>query len=402
MRNPFRATRRTICPKARSADAVERLRERAIVVSDLARSGRSGEHRLYQRVDVRARATRQPARSASPSISRCAAPRGKRTFWRSSCPCTRGFPGAQTRVWGDCVNPGASCGAPANTCRVNRARDLPLLAAWRLRVPSRALRPLARGDHGPLRSWLQSESALRLAEARRDANEDLVLLERLGARLVTPDDAEWPRGFDDLRDPPAFMAVRGAPLGGGPPDAVAIVGARDADEPACEFAYELAMRLGRTVVSGLARGIDAAAHRGALAANLSTVAYVGTGIALTYPPEHEALAEAIVVRGGTLTSESAPHDRATTWSLTRRDRLQAAHAAAVVLIQSDASGGAMHTLRFARELGRLRFALEDEASGNAAALAAGALPLPRSADEAASRILSVLRDKENASSSNPL
>jgi DNA processing protein len=273
---------------------------------------------------------------------------------------------------------------------VNPARDLPLLAAWRLRVPSRALRPLARGDHTPLRSWLQSESALRLAEARRDAYEDLALLERLGARLVTPDDAEWPRGFHDLRDPPAFMAVRGAPLDDGSSGGVAIVGARDADEPACAFAYELAMRLGRTVVSGLALGIDAAAHRGALAAKLPTVAYVGTGIALTYPPEHEELAEAIVANGGALASESAPHDRATPWSLKRRDRLQAAHSAAVVLVQSDASGGAMDTLRFAHELGRPRFALDDEASGNVAVLAAGALRLPRSVDEAASRILSVL------------
>ncbi|HTD35801.1 MAG TPA: DNA-processing protein DprA [Candidatus Elarobacter sp.] len=266
------------------------------------------------------------------------------------------------------------------------ARDLPLLAAWRLRVPSRALRPLARGDHGPLRAWLQSESALRLAEARRDAREDLALLERLGARLVTPDDPDWPPGFADLRDPPAFLAVRGVLAGRG----VAIVGARDADGEACAFAHELAMRLGRTVVSGLARGIDAAAHRGALEAGLPTIAYVGTGIARTYPPEHEELAEAIVAGGGELATENAPHDRATAWSLKRRDRLQAAHAAAVVLVVSDADGGAMHTMRFAEKLGRPRFALDRDASGNAAALAAGALPLPREPEAAVARIASIV------------
>ena len=269
---------------------------------------------------------------------------------------------------------------------VNRARDLPLLAAWRLRVPGRALRPLARGDHEPLRAWLRAESALRLAEARRDAYEDLALLERLSVRLVTPDDADWPRGFGDLRDPPAFLAVRGTLAETG----VAIVGARDAGEDACAFAHELAMRLGRAVVSGLALGIDAAAHRGALDAGLPTIAYVGTGIARTYPPEHEELAEAIVAHGGALASENAPHDGATPWSLKRRDRLQAAHASAVVLVVSEIGGGAMHTMRFAHELGRPRFAVDDEASGNAAALAEGAVRLPRDAGEAASRILAVL------------
>ncbi|HEX3465940.1 MAG TPA: DNA-processing protein DprA [Candidatus Elarobacter sp.] len=280
---------------------------------------------------------------------------------------------------------------------MNPARDLPLLAAWRLRVPSRALRPLARGDHAPLRAWLRSESALRLAEARRDAYEDLALLERLSARLVTPDDAEWPAGFADLRDPPAFLAVRGVLGSAIGRDAVAIVGARDAGEAACAFAHELAMRLRRTVVSGLARGIDAAAHRGALDAGLSTISYVGTGIALTYPPEHEELAEAIVASRGALASENAPHDRATPWSLMRRDRLQAAHAAAVVLVGSDADGGAMHTMRFAQRLRRARFALDTGASGNRAALENGAVALPWSIGEAAAIvsnvILSLLKDE---------
>jgi DNA processing protein len=275
------------------------------------------------------------------------------------------------------------CFLSAYTCRVDSARDLPLLAAWRLRVPARILRPLACGDHAPLRAWLRSESAWRLAEARRDARTDLDVLERLGARLITPQDAEWPAGFADLRDPPAFLAVRGALASGG----VAIVGARDADERACSFAHELAMRLGRTVVSGLARGVDAAAHRGALAAGLHTVAYVGTGLARTYPPEHAELAEAIVDAGGGLASEHPPHDAASAWSLMRRDRLQAAHAAAVVLVVSNDAGGAMHTLRYAKELGRARFALDTDASGNRAALADGAVSLRWDAGVAAETIL---------------
>ena len=269
---------------------------------------------------------------------------------------------------------------------MNPARDLPLLAAWRLCVPARALRPLARGDHGPLRPWLAQESALRLAEARRDAYLDLASLEQLGARIVTPDDADWPAGFAELRDPPAFLSVRGSL----PTSGIAIVGARDADERTCAFARELAFRLRRPVISGLARGIDAAAHRGALDAGLPTVAYVGSGLARTFPPEHDALAEAIVAGGGALASEYSPQTNANAWSLKRRDRLQAAHAAAVVLIVSDAAGGAMHTLRLARELGRPRFALDVEATGNVQALADGALPVSGNVDAVLSLMDSVL------------
>ncbi len=269
---------------------------------------------------------------------------------------------------------------------MNPARDLPLLAAWRLLVPARPLRALARGDHAPLRVWLAQESALRLAEARRDAYLDLAALEQLGARIVTPDDPDWPAGFADLRDPPAFLSVRGRL----PPGGVAVVGARDADERACAFARELAAGLRRPVISGLAQGIDAAAHRGALDAHAATVAYIGNGLARTFPPEHEALAEAIVAGGGALAAESSPQSRATAWSLKRRDRLQAAHAAAVVLVVSDVAGGAMHTLRSARELGRPRFVLDVEASGNAQALADGARPVNWNVAEVITLIDSVL------------
>ncbi|HEX3550538.1 MAG TPA: DNA-processing protein DprA [Candidatus Elarobacter sp.] len=265
---------------------------------------------------------------------------------------------------------------------MNPARDLPLLAAWRLRVPVRLLRALARGDHAALRTWLAAESARRIAEARRGAYADLAALEALGARLLAPADDGWPAGFADLRDPPAFLTVRGTLPSGG----IAIVGARDAGEHACAFAHELAMRLGIPVVSGLAHGIDAAAHRGALAAGIPTVAYVGTGLARTFPEDHAGLAGEIVEHGGAIAAEAPPDDGATRWSLRRRDRLQAAHARAVVLVQSDAAGGAMHTMRFARDLGRARFALDDAASGNRLALDEGAIRLPQDVTAAVSHI----------------
>ncbi|MFN2459246.1 MAG: DNA-processing protein DprA, partial [Candidatus Velthaea sp.] len=141
-------------------------------------------------------------------------------------------------------------------------RGLVLLAAARLRIGGRRLRALALGDAQAVRGFVQSDSALRLAEARRDARADGALLERCGARIVTLADDDYPAGLRDLTGPPAFLCVRGMlPRGG-----IAIVGARNASADAADFAYELARRLDTPLVSGLARGVDAAAHRGALAA----------------------------------------------------------------------------------------------------------------------------------------
>ncbi len=252
------------------------------------------------------------------------------------------------------------------------------------------MRALAAGDGAGVRDFVNQDSALRLSEARRDARADAETLARLSARLIALGDAAYPTGLRDLPSPPAFLCVRGElPTGG-----VAIVGSRDASSEACSFAYDLARTLERPVVSGLARGIDAAAHRGALAAGLPQVAYVGTGIARTYPPEHSTLADEIVANGGAIASERLPEDDVTRWALTQRDRLQAAHAAAVVLVESDVDGGAMHTLRFARDLGRPRFARKSAASGNQLAVAAGAIPLIGSVADAVAAIAAHLSSGE--------
>lgn len=269
-----------------------------------------------------------------------------------------------------------------------RSEALVLLAAALLRVPSRRLRALALGDDGALRDWLANESAGRLAEARRDARLAAERMLECGARLIGLGDPDYPGGLKRLRDPPAFLIVRGALPRAPWPEGVAIVGSRDADPEAAAFAAALAARVAAPVVSGLALGIDAAAHEGALDAGVRTVAYVGNGIGSTYPPEHAALAERIVAAGGAIASERLPGEAVAGWALIKRDRLQAAHASALVLVQSRADGGAMHTLQFARELGRPRFALRPRAgeayAGNARALAEGARELPWDPDEAAS------------------
>ncbi|HEY1868552.1 MAG TPA: DNA-processing protein DprA [Candidatus Cybelea sp.] len=182
------------------------------------------------------------------------------------------------------------------------------------------------------------------------------------------------------------LYVRGIiPKGG-----IAIVGSRTPPAEAAEFAYQLAFRIKKPVVAGLAPGIDVAAHRGALAAGVPTVAFVGYGFGRTDPPEHEELERAIVAAGGAVATLLPLGTPATPESRIERDRLQAEHAAAVVLVCSNRNGGAMHTLRFARELGVAQFAVtppddslgSEDWAGNLKAIEDGATPLPFDVDGA--------------------
>jgi DNA processing protein len=186
------------------------------------------------------------------------------------------------------------------------------------------------------------------------------------------------------------LYVRGRlPTGG-----VAIVGSRWPPPPAAAFAHRLAFRLGEPVISGLAPGIDAAAHRGALDAGTPTLAFVGYGFGRTDPPEHAELEDAIIRAGGAVATLLPPRTPASQESRVARDRLQAEHARAVVLICSELEGGAMHTMRFARELGRPRFALRppieaaasEDWAGNLKCIEDGATPLPFDLEEALATI----------------
>jgi DNA protecting protein DprA len=254
--------------------------------------------------------------------------------------------------------------------------DLVLLAAAYLHMPARRLRALVRGEDASLKEWISGESARKVAHARHQAREAAIRLGRLGATILTIADPAYPAGLRDLEDPPAFLCVRGTL----PQNGLAIVGSRTPPVAAAEFARELASVCGMPVVSGLALGIDAAAHHGALDAHLPTMAYVGTGLGITYPPEHLALEDEIVARGGAVASERLPDEPVTKWALVHRDRLQAAHAVATIMVASEIDGGAMQTMRFAKDLGRPRFVLDAHGDshygGNVQERAAGAITLP--------------------------
>jgi DNA processing protein len=169
---------------------------------------------------------------------------------------------------------------------------------------------------------------------------------------------------------------------------VAIVGARDATGDGLDLTYELAAALaerGVAVISGLARGIDAAAHRGALAAGGRTGAILGTPLAGVYPPEHEALQREVAGSLGLL-SEIAPGAAATRSTFASRNRLLAAVSDAVVVAQGRAGSGALLTVAAARALGRPVGAVpwdprEPLAEAPLALLRAGRASLIRHADD---------------------
>ena len=260
-----------------------------------------------------------------------------------------------------------------------------LLAASTLGIARKRLRALARGEDAGLREWIAGR-AHNVTSARESARADAELLDSLGAKILTLTDEAYPPGLRDLRSPPAFLTVRGNL----PPSGIAVVGSRKPPKPAQDFARDVARLARIPVIAGLALGIDAAAHRGALASGTPTLAYVGTGLRNVYPPEHVDLQDRILAGGGAIASERLPSATVTDWALVQRDRLQAAHARLVLLIASERNGGAMHTMRFAAELGRPRFALREEGGaefeGNLQALASGAIALEFDAKAAAAAL----------------
>jgi DNA processing protein len=170
--------------------------------------------------------------------------------------------------------------------------------------------------------------------------------------LLSPDDPTWPPGLHDLKDMPAALRVAGHVPGLS--DAVAIVGTRSANEEALRFTRRLARDLasaGFVIVSGGADGIDAAAHLGALAGGGRTVAILATGVIDAYPRHHAALF-AEIARSGALVCEHEHRPCAQRALFLRRNRLIAAIAKQVVIVQAPSKSGALSTARWARTLHR--------------------------------------------------
>lgn len=196
---------------------------------------------------------------------------------------------------------------------------------------------------------------LRSGAARARAEAELRLAREHGVRLVGSSEPEYPQALLQIYDPPAVLYVRGELCAADAERSVAVVGSRAASPQGTSLARVLSRDLaswGLTIVSGLARGIDSAAHRGVLDVKGRTVAVLGSGLDRMYPPENGDLARAIELHGGALVSEfpfgTAPH----AGNFPRRNRVIAGWSRAVVVIEAAQRSGALSTARQALDEGR--------------------------------------------------
>ncbi|MGB0679240.1 MAG: DNA-processing protein DprA [Polyangiales bacterium] len=198
--------------------------------------------------------------------------------------------------------------------------------------------------------------------------------------LLTAACADWPPGLSDLPDAPQQLHLRGSLPRQDIPH-IAIVGSRAADAPAMRFVFALAQALaqaGCAVVSGGARGIDIAAHAGALHGDGISIAVLPTGVTRPYPSAHRPVFQRLLARGALLSEW--PEGPAQGWRFIQRNRLIAALAHAVVVVQAPARSGALSTASVSRKLQRPLYALTDapwqpRATGSLGLLRQGARPL---------------------------
>ena len=204
----------------------------------------------------------------------------------------------------------------------------------------------------------QTAEAILTFEDRNAVQQEMERAESLGATLISPWDERFPDRLREIYDPPGFLWLRGT-LPEAVRPMVTIVGTRRCTDygraQAHHFAAEL-VRRGFTVVSGLAYGIDAAAHKGALDAGGRTVAVLGSGVGNVYPQKHTALAERIENNGAVL-SEYAIDAEPDAPNFPERNRILSGLALGTLVVESYSEGGALITARLAVEQNREVFAV---------------------------------------------
>ena len=207
---------------------------------------------------------------------------------------------------------------------------------------------------GPIPALLRAVPESGRREALLDeADRHLIAGAAAGLDLWCSTDARYPASLADLPDPPPVLWALGD-AGAVAPPLVAIVGTRRCTAYGERVTKELARALARagvSIVSGMARGIDAAAHEAALEAGGRTVAVLGTGADVAYPAVHRRL-HAAIARGGLLLSEAPPGRGATPGAFPRRNRIIAALAPVLVVVEAGVASGALITARVALDLGR--------------------------------------------------
>ncbi len=185
-------------------------------------------------------------------------------------------------------------------------------------------------------------------------------VEKVGAEMVALGDSNYPFLLRQIHDPPVFLWMRGRlPVSDAPARTLAVVGTRRMSPYGLRVTGELTealVREGFVIVSGLAYGVDAAAHRAALDAGGCTIAVLGSGIDRIYPARHTRLAEELMVEGALL-SEYAPGTAPDGMHFPRRNRIVSGLALGTLVIEAYEEGGALITARSALEQNRETFAV---------------------------------------------
>ena len=210
------------------------------------------------------------------------------------------------------------------------------------------VRGIGEDTAGAIASWEKSV----------DLASELKRCEEFGCHIVTQEDVEYPELLRQIYDPPVVLYVKGS-LEHKDKNGVAMVGSRQTTHYGIEVARKLAYQLayiGVTVVSGGARGIDTAAHQGALSGKGRTICVLGTGINIVFPPENGELFERIAASGAVVTQY--PFNRkADKQSFAIRNRIVAGMTLGTVVVEANLTSGALITANFATEYGRQVFAV---------------------------------------------
>ena len=215
-----------------------------------------------------------------------------------------------------------------------------------------------------------TDSAARMREgiAAADPEAEFQKAQDAGVRILIRGEPDYPIALSYLTDAPPVLYVKGTLV---PEDAqaMAIVGMRKCSLYGQDQAERLAgglARCGFTIVSGLARGIDSAAHRGAMDAGGRTIAVLGNGLATVYPPENRKLAEAVVAHGALVTEFPMDFGVAAE-NFPRRNRIIAALSMGVIVVEAGRQSGALITARLGAELGKEVFAVPNRVDAPGAA-----------------------------------
>ena len=218
-------------------------------------------------------------------------------------------------------------------------------------------------DLDNFKSKLTHEEIHKLKEIRQHLEKTLLEkhkkdLESKGVKFAPYCDKEYPQRLKDIIDPPFGLFYKGD-LDLLNKKSVAIVGTRNASDYGLKMAQEISSLLskqGVIVISGMASGIDASAHKGTLDHG-KTIAVLGTGADVVYPKSNEGLYEKIFKQNGLIISEYPPGTEGAPWNFPQRNRIISALSDAIIVIEGDIQSGAMITARFAIKHGKPLFAL---------------------------------------------